>query len=358
MSKKVCIISDSLSFGGAEKVAANMSISLSKKGYEIHIVSMTDFIDYQFEGALYNFGLVKKSNNKLLSLLKFKKYFSLNKFDVIIDHRVRNKYLKEIVFSKFIFKNETIIYCVHNYDLSYYFSFLKFPWASLFPHVKNRMFVSVCNEIKNKLENKLFLKSTVVYNYTIPNKYSSDKKVYDYDYIIGVGRLTKIKQFDKLIKNFSKSHLPNSNVKLVILGSGSEKLNLELLISELSMGKHVELIPFTKNPNELISNAKALVLTSKIEGFPMVLVESLFLNTPVIAFNCKSGPSEIIQNYINGLLVDNQNEQQLTLALNKLLDNHFYNNLEQNTHKDLDRFSEDVVTNKWIDILENQHKFF
>ena len=161
-----------------------------------------------------------------------------------------------------------------------------------------------------------------------------------------------------MIKSFSKSHLPDSNVKLVILGSGSEKLNLELLISELSMSKHVELIPFTKNPNELISNAKALVLTSKIEGFPMVLVESLFLKTPVVAFNCKSGPSEIIQNYINGLLVDDQNEQQLTLALNKLLDNHFYNNLKQNTHKDLERFSEDVVINKWIDILENLHKFF
>ena len=71
MTKKICLLVVSLSSGGAEKVAANMSIALSKKGYDVSIVSMTNFIDYQFDGELYNLGLVKEKYNRLKAFLKF-----------------------------------------------------------------------------------------------------------------------------------------------------------------------------------------------------------------------------------------------------------------------------------------------
>lgn len=358
MSKKICLLVGSLSSGGAEKVAANMSISLTKRGYDITIVSMTNFIDYPFEGKLYNFGLVKEQYGRLKSFLKFKQYFKENEFEYIIDHRTRNKYFKELLFSKCIFQKCKIIYCVHSYRLAYYFSFLSFSTLSVFPHVKQKIFVSVCEEIAGKLKQKLNIESKTIYNFISANDFAislNDNQFSNQTYIIGVGKLTKIKQFDKLIRSYQASKLYQNGIKLFILGDGPEKENLENLISSFKLENYINLLPFRKNPYGVIRNAKALVLTSKTEGFPMVLLEALMLNTPIIAFNCKSGPGEVIINEQNGLLVDDQNEKELTMALNKLLlDNTYYNNIKANTHAGVEKFTEERIIQEWVTLLENQ----
>ena len=71
MSKKICLLTDSLGSGGAERMVSNLSISLSKKGYEIYIVTMIDDIICPYTGTLYNFGEIKKRSNKLNSFMKF-----------------------------------------------------------------------------------------------------------------------------------------------------------------------------------------------------------------------------------------------------------------------------------------------
>ncbi|MGZ0014901.1 glycosyltransferase [Yeosuana sp. AK3] len=358
MSKKICILTDSLSSGGAEKMAANLSISLNNKGYNISIVSMTNFIDYKFEGELYNFGVVKEKYNRLQAFLRFKQYFKENKFDIIIDFRLRNKFFKELLFSKYIFKNHRVFYCVHSYHLEYYFSYIKSPWLAKLPHVSNRIFIVVSNEIKNHLHNKLKIKSKTIYNYLDFESFSEvpeDDKATRKNYIIGVGRLDKIKQFDLLIKSYQAAQLHKKGINLIILGNGPEKESLESLISKLKLESYVSLKPFTKKPYQLIKNAKVLVLTSNVEGFPMVLLEAISLKTPVIAFDCKSGPSEIVVNEQNGLLIDDQNEEQIKIALNRLMfDNVLYSKIKANIHVDLDKFSENKIIQDWINLIENQ----
>ena len=360
MSKKICILTDSLSRGGAEKVAANLSISLHNKGYLVYIVSMMNAIDYPFAGTLYNFGEIKETHNKLKAFIEFKNYFKSHEFDIIIDHRVRNHYLKEILFSKIVFKNYKVVYCVHSYNLSFYFSFLKLPRLAKFPHTKNHKFIAVCHEIKEYLNKTLNINSVHINNYLLNNIGSFENLNEDFfdEYIIGVGRLNKIKQFDKLITCYKNSNLPINKIKLLILGDGENKKVLKQLVEDSKLKDLVHFYPFMEKPYVLIRNAKALVLTSKTEGFPMVLLEALSLNTPVISFNCKSGPGEIIKHEVNGLLVENQNMGALTLALNKLLDEQFYKQLKQYTYVGLEEFSEKNAIEKWIDIFENQHKYF
>ncbi|MEL0456921.1 glycosyltransferase [Flavobacteriaceae bacterium SZ-1-7] len=356
MSKKICLLVDSLSGGGAERVAANMSVSLSRKGYKVHLVSMKDEITYAFEGELFNFGKVKSKTSKINAFKAFKFFFESQNFDLIIDHRVRSVFLKELIFSKIVFKNSKVIYCIHNYKLSYAFSYVKWPWLAKLPLVKNNKFVCVCNEIKNHLHKTLGIQGYVIYNYFTKKGLNPDVEKIDLNenYIIGVGRLTKIKQFNKLIAAYSNSKLHEANIKLFILGDGDKKAFLEKQVAELKLGDFVKLMPFKKNPYPLIGKAKALVMSSKAEGFPMVLLEALTLKTPVIAFDCKSGPKEIIKNEINGILVEDQNESQLTLALNKLLESSFYENLKMNTHVGLEKFSEEKIVQDWINLLENQ----
>ncbi|GAA4238222.1 glycosyltransferase [Postechiella marina] len=349
MTKKICILTDSLSSGGAEKVAANMSIALSKKGHEVTVFSMQDIINYSYNGHLYNFGLIKLKHNRIKAFIKLRQFFKENTFDYIIDHRLRDKFFKEVIFSKFIFNASHVIYCIHNYRLEYYFSFLSKPWLAIYPHAKNRTFVTVCKTIEEYLYSKLKLESVTIYNFLNFDDIdlSKESKSNYGDYVIGVGRLTNIKQFDKLIRSYYNSNLHQQGIKLLILGDGPEKKRLRSLIINLQLNNDVVFLAFRDNPFNLIKNAKALALTSKVEGFPMVLLEALTLNVPVVAFNCKSGPSEIIKNNVNGFLVDNQNEEDFTLALNKLLDNFLYNEIKKNTSLGLEVFLEDKVIQEW-----------
>ena len=331
-----------------------MSIALVKRGYDVTIFSMQDDITYNYSGTLYNFGLDKRKYGKVKAFLRLKNFFKKNNFDFIIDHRLRNKYLKEVVFSKFIFNNFRVIYCVHNYRLQYYFSFIKIPWLATFPHANRRVFVAVSYDIKEYLKNRLNISSKTIYNFYSPDEVSINKnKLLNSSYILGLGRLTTIKQFDKLIRSYKNSDLYGSGIKLIIQGDGPESDNLENLIRSLKLDNYVKLLPFKKHPYTLIKNAKALILTSKIEGFPMVIIEALHLSTPVVAFNCKSGPSEIIKTGVNGILVEDQNEEKLSIALNKLLDDNFYNEIKKNVSIDLDKFSEATIIQKWEALFKN-----
>ena len=356
MSKKICLILDCLSSGGAEKLGANLSISFSNEGYHVTVVSMRNMINYQYSGALYNFGLVKEQSNRFAAFLKIKRFFKENQFDVIIDHRVRDLYLKELIFSKLVFNSCNVIYCVHNYKLDYYFSLLKLPKLSVIPHVKNAQFVSVCSAIQTHLYNKLNIKSTRIYNYVLKEQLFTQASEFEStpekSYILGVGRLSRIKQFDVLISCYAKSDLPKNNIKLKILGNGPKKEKLVQLISKLKLNNHIELVSFKENPFGVMQAAKCLVMTSVVEGFPMVLIESLTLKVPVISFDFKSGPNEIVKHNINGMLVEDQNQQELTRSLNKLLDDELYAKLKLGASQDLKEFSEEKILKQWNQILE------
>lgn len=353
MNKKICLLTDSLGSGGAEKMVSNLSISLSKNGYNVTVVSMMDAIVYPYKGTLYNFGKIK-TNNKLKSFLKFKAFFKTQQFDVILDHRVRVNFFKEFIFSKVVFKNQKIIYCFHN-D-SQYSPCMSLPWFSRCTFVKNREIIVVSKGIQNKIKQQLRLESQVIYNYALINKFEALNELdisNNSNYIIGVGRLIKIKQFDVLIKSYKNSELHKHGIKLLILGEGVEKRNLNELITDLNLNAFVKLMGFKSNALAYIQKAKALVLTSKSEGFPMVLIEALSLKTPVISFDCHSGPAEIIKHEENGLLVANQNIDMLTESLNKLLLNDtFYNKIKSNLNHSSNPFSEENNIQKWIDLLK------
>ncbi|MFS4482098.1 glycosyltransferase [Hyunsoonleella sp. 2307UL5-6] len=357
MSKKICLLVSSLSSGGAEKVAANLSIALEKRGYSITIVSMQNHITYNYSGRLYNFGVVKEEFGKLKAFVKFIKFFKQNEFDCVIDHRLRDVYLKELVFSKIVFKHLNVIYCIHNYHLHYYFSFLNIIWLAKLPHVKRGSFVTVSNSIRDRLYKKLSITGKTIYNFidtTQLLKYSHSIST-DNSYIIGIGRLTDVKQFDVLIECYQQSKLPKQNIKLFIVGDGPEQSKLKGLINNSEFKNRIKIMPFTNEPYPLIQNAKALVLSSKFEGFPMVLLEALNLGTPLIAYNCNSGPNEIIKHNLNGILVENQNKKALVAALNRLLDDAFYNKIKANTSLGLEIFSEEAIIQEWETTFVN-HK--
>ncbi len=120
--------------------------------------------------------------------------------------------------------------------------------------------------------------------------------------ILGVGRLNQQKDFSTLIKAFAKARqsIPS---RLMILGEGEQRDELELLAKKLGVMEDVALPGFVDNPYIYMREAKLLVLSSAWEGFGNVLVEAMGAETPVISTNCPYGPAEILADGKYGELV-------------------------------------------------------
>jgi len=120
--------------------------------------------------------------------------------------------------------------------------------------------------------------------------------------ILGVGRLTKQKNFSTLIQAFAivRRHTP---VRLMILGEGENRSALESTIKQLNINSDVLLMGFVDNPYQYMSKASVLVMSSLWEGFGNVLVEAMAAGTPVLSTNCPSGPAEILVDGKYGKLV-------------------------------------------------------
>ena len=120
--------------------------------------------------------------------------------------------------------------------------------------------------------------------------------------VIGVGRLTRQKRFDLLIRAFARVR-ERCEARLMILGEGEERNRLQTLIRELGLEQHAVLVGFVKNPFAFLARARVFVLCSDWEGLPGALIQALACGTPVVATDCDSGPREILQDGRFGRLV-------------------------------------------------------
>jgi N-acetylgalactosamine-N,N'-diacetylbacillosaminyl-diphospho-undecaprenol 4-alpha-N-acetylgalactosaminyltransferase len=173
-------------------------------------------------------------------------------------------------------------------------------------------------------------------------------------YIISAGSLkNNIKQFDVLISCYLQSNLPNKSIKLIVMGDGVLLGQLKIATKRIDLQNNVVFVGQQNNPYIYFKNALFSVLTSKNEGFPMVLLESLACGTPVISFDCESGPSEIIDNELNGLLVENQNQQKMIFALNEMANNEkLYLHCKSNSKESVSGFSITKIGQQWLQIMK------
>jgi glycosyltransferase involved in cell wall biosynthesis len=120
--------------------------------------------------------------------------------------------------------------------------------------------------------------------------------------ILGVGRHRPQKGFDTLLRAFARVR-QETPARLVILGEGPERPNLERLASELGVAADVDMPGFDPNPFRYMRRAGVFVLSSRYEGLPNVLIQALACGCPVVSTDCPSGPSEILDGGRYGALV-------------------------------------------------------
>ena len=138
--------------------------------------------------------------------------------------------------------------------------------------------------------------------------------------LVAMGRLTTQKGFDLLVEVFANLYRSHNDWNLIILGDGVLKNELKSRTKELNIEHAVIFAGWVKNPFSIMSRSDLFVLSSRYEGFPNALLEAMGCGLPVVSFDCPTGPGQIIQHGISGLLVPSEDKDKLKEALQSLME--------------------------------------
>lgn len=336
---KISFLIPVLKGGGAERNIINLVTNLDRDKYHVSIIAGNIAEDFK-DIFVSDISIINLHCRNIINLFfKLKKHLLINKPEILVSALPHINTLS--LMAKSFFKINTKIVLTEHTTFSLLSStarsfFRRFIAKFILPllmrifYPKAQAIICVSEGVKEDLSSVVGSLRTmrVIYNPVVDeNIYllakeslERDGQIFDkkVSIIIAVGRLVKAKDYPNLFKAF-KIVKDNIEVHLVILGEGPEEKSLKKLSFDLGISSNISFLGFKKNPYKYMANSSVFVLSSSREGFGNVIVEAMACGVPVIATDCKSGPKEIIENNINGILVSQKDESALADAILKVL---------------------------------------
>lgn len=190
----------------------------------------------------------------------------------------------------------------------------------------------------------------------IPNLLTvSPQKVKDYHVkrVVAAGRYVNQKGFDMLLEAWHILYKDIKDWHLYIFGNES-RIPYQRIVDNYNMNNCVHLMPATQEIVEEFSKSSIFVLSSRFEGFGLVLAEAMSCGLPCVSFDCPFGPRDIITNNEDGILVENGNILELARAIEQLMtDETLRRTMGEKAAKNIIRFSPDYIMNKWNDLFNS-----
>lgn len=320
--RKIGIMIPSLNTGGAERTAVALAnwLAVHTKD-EIYLINLgKNDHNYVIENTVkvYNKKFCLDTKSKIKEYIKLIKYLNKIQFDILF----------EMLFSPLKY---ALIHGIFNGRVVIIGSERANPkrYNTLFKKIRCRFYPLFCDgyifqtkTVQNMFPWIIRRKSVVIAN-AISNPDIAEIKIEakeKEEIIVAVGRLTQQKGFDTLINSFIKVHDKYPEYKLVIYGEGPMRKELEEYIHEKDMENFIFLPGNKKNVLEYVASATMFVMSSRYEGMPNALLEAMAIGMPCISTNCISGPSEIITNDENGVLVDVDNVDEMAREMIKIIE--------------------------------------
>lgn len=359
---KICFLWGSMNIGGAERVIASLSNTFCQKGDDVAIlVSDNSDSKYSLDERIRfeKLNVAKETKTVIETLLGtclkiklLRKRFKEIKPDIIVAFHIKLAIMAKIAMPSIKvvgseranphkvrrgLRNRLLVLSASLLDG---FIFQTKGAQNYYPKMIKKKSIVIPNAI-----------SIVVPDIIPP--YSYRNKV-----ICSVGRLEPVKRVDLQIKAFSYITNVYPEYTLEIYGDGSEKKHLLEMAKDLSVENRVKFMGVTNSVPSVLINSRIFLLSSDAEGMPNSLIEAMACGCVCVSTNCDYGPSDLIEDDVNGVLVETDNPEQLSEALVRILENESLGKRLSNEAKKVNnKLSLDVIANRYrdyfISVLEN-----
>lgn len=358
--------------GGMERVLANKANYLADRlGMEVSIITTdqkgrSSFFDFSKKIKLIDIGINYEDNSKKNIFLKVISQF----YNIIIHRRKLSRCLKKIkpdVTISMFGMEMPFLHRIHDGSKK----ILEFHFSKHYKIINSQNFIDKTFQrirlwvwSKNIKKYDAFVALTErdlmdwgmpANGVVIPNMIPSNqrKEIYKekktHKIVMAAGRLTHQKGFDLLIDAWAKVHQKKPDWKLIIYGDGELREELQHQIDNLDLQNHIKLYGKVTSLLDYFDKADIFVLSSRYEGFGMVILEAMSNGLPCIAFDCPCGPSDMISNKSDGILVEAGNIDQLSNEIINLIeDKDLRWALSLNIPTKIEQFSEESVMKRWM----------
>jgi glycosyltransferase involved in cell wall biosynthesis len=172
--------------------------------------------------------------------------------------------------------------------------------------------------------------------------------------VIAVGRHAYEKGYDRMFAAWKQVVDKYPGWTLDIYGDDNPEYNIRQLARDAGVDKNVNFIPSTKNIIDAYLESSICIMTSRYEGFGMVLLEAMACGVPCVAFNCPVGPSDIISNTIDGVLVEDGNIEDLVKSVLLLIeDTALRLEMGAKAKKSSEAYNLDVIMQQWDTLFKS-----
>lgn len=343
---KVLHLLSSSSYSGAENVVCQIKNILEDKK-EIKLIYCSP--DGKIREAIKDKNIQFEPLQKM-TIKEIKRVIEKIKPDIIHAHDMRASFLAALLCKKI-----PLISHIHNNNFnSRRFSLKSILYYFAAKKAKNIIWVSKAAYEGYVFHKKLRNKSIILYNIINPKKLEEkikeDCNEYAYD-VIYLGRLSMEKDPRRLLEVLKGLLLKRPETKIAIVGDGEFKNEIICLLKNDDKLSNINYLGFKSNPYKMLKYAKVMVMTSRTEGTPMCVLESLYLGTPVVSTPV-GGIKYLIENGINGYLA-NTNDELIDKIYEILQDDTKYQSLSKNCIR---KINNDMNTDYYKNEILNIYK--